>query len=206
MFRRLLTLLAALLLLTGAAGCSSSSKDEEGAATTTTEEKQEKDEEKTTRTTEAEEDEEESPATTGRTRARIDLGSLRPGSSDGGSTDRGSSEEDSPFSAADEECVNDGIADDPYLSEYASYDEITSQADREAFWNIVIDCVGTTPLIDLFMEGFREGAPDLTATQYACVEDEVGLLTQSELVALLSEDPDMTDELTSDIIANCSLV
>lgn len=198
MIRRLLTILGALLLLTGAAACSSSSKEEEGATTTTsTEEQKDEEEEKTTRTTEAEEDEEDSSPTTGRSRGRIDLGSLGTGSS---------GDEESPFSAADEECVNDGIADDPFLSEYTSYEEITLQADRETFWEIVIDCVGTDPLIELFMEGFREGAPDLTTAQYGCVEDEVGFLSQSELIALLAEDPDMTDELTASIVANCSLV
>ena len=197
MTRRLLPLLAVLFVLTGAAACSSSSKEDEGAAPTTEaeEKKQDEEEEDTTGTTEAAEDEDSSP-TTARTRARIDLGSLRGGSS---------SEGDSPFTAADEECVAEGLADDPFLSGYDSYDEISDPSDREAFWNIVIDCVGPDPLIQLFMDGFREGAPDLTTAQYACVEDEVAALSRDEAVALLSEDPTVTEDLTTSIVLNCSI-
>lgn len=123
---------------------------------------------------------------------RIDLGDLAEGGGTAGE-----------ITAADEECINDGAADDPLLADATSYDDLVTTAQKEAFWDIAIDCVGSAVLIDLFMQGFTEEAPQLTSAQIDCARTEVGALSRDEAVALLSEDPTVTDQLTTDIALNC---
>ena len=181
MIRRTAALLIALVSLVALGACSSSDKAEkvEGTSTTT---------EASTTTTEDEDEKKTTTTDDEGLKAKIDLGGL-PSSSSG------------EISSADEECVAEGVLDDPDLSAYDSFEELTEgpQSDLEAFYLIYIDCVGADVVIDQFMSGFSSSG-DYDDDQLDCVRSTVEELSAQEGAALLAGDPDVTEALTQAVV------
>jgi hypothetical protein len=183
MSRRVTAVVAGVLLALVAAACSSSDSGSSSASSTTTVAV-------------------EAQASTTTTTATTTTTSTGSGSGIGLGDLSGSSAVDG-ITAADEDCVNDRAASDPLLADATTYSDLVTTAQKQAFWEIAIDCVGSELLIDLFMEGFTENAPNLTTGQVQCAREQVSALDRSQAVALLSEDPAVTQLLTDNIVGNC---
>jgi hypothetical protein len=184
--RRVTALLVGTVLGLGAAACSSSDPGSDSSSASPS----------TTLSVEAE----ASTTTTVDTDIDTDTDTDTPGI---GLGDLSGSSATDDVTAADEECINEAAADEPLLADATTYSDLVTTAQKQAFWEIAIDCVGSELLIDLFMEGFTENAPNLTTGQIQCARDEVTALSRAQAVALLSEDPVVSDQLTDAIVDNC---
>lgn len=111
----------------------------------------------------------------------------------------------SGFTEEQTTCIVDGVKGAPALGAYSSDQDLVetgSQADKETYYTILVDCAGVTPLVESFMTGFSSSTA-MDADGLACVRLEAELLTDQEMILLKSGDPTVAADLTAAITTNC---
>jgi hypothetical protein len=101
-------------------------------------------------------------------------------------------------------CVAKDIFGDSELRSIATSGSGASVAEREKLYSALVDCVGPTVLIDLFMKGFTSKST-YTAEQEKCVRKVLEGLSQTEGVALVAGDPDAGKAFATQITKECDL-
>jgi hypothetical protein len=102
------------------------------------------------------------------------------------------------------ECVATDVFSDSELRDIATAGSSASVAEREKLYSALVDCVGPTFLIDLFMKGFTSKST-YTAEQEACVRQVLEGLSKADGVALVAGDPDAGKEFALKITKDCNL-
>ncbi len=73
-------------------------------------------------------------------------------------------------------------------------------AEKTRLFSTMVDCIGPTFLIDLFMQGASTGKTD---AQIACIKGDLTALSKDEGLALVAGDPDAAQSFAQKIAADC---
>jgi len=104
-------------------------------------------------------------------------------------------------SDAEIKCIADDVFGDPAISAIAT-DANASIEDRKQLFSVMVDCIGPTFLIDLFMSGVET---KVTPAQAACVRTELEGLSKTNGIAVVTGDPEAGAAFAAQIKSACGV-
>jgi len=105
------------------------------------------------------------------------------------------------YSDAEITCIANDVFGDPEIAAIAK-DKNASIEDRKQLFSVMVDCIGPTFLIDLFMSGVET---KVTPAQAACVRTELEGLSKTNGIAVVTGDPEAGAAFAAQIKTACGV-